>query len=389
MLQQYYSLLLYHTYGKLNTSGSPSIVRQLLQEILLNIRYYWYTIIQGPLAKYYSLSWGARLSTTNCGNPVNAIKGLTKSDGGQPGDFRDWHYRLAAVLSVARRHIASLIKGKALATEETTATGTQASLDRAIAGYGRTNEDRAGTCGDGQQALQELVNKYNKDGNNSKSTGPQDKQEKKEYSIIKAGSNDEAGQKPCSVHKTISHDDSERYPSQSNSTHIASAVLSAISPPVNDDDNPSASNLLEEGKSSTTTVGASSTGAGVSSPGAGTPSLRTKNTSSGTGTSSSKTGTLPKQAGVSSSSSGSINFYIVWFTRRCICCFARGRNTPAGVTPDALHHKTAGTAHNPSVEETFDSTHAKRASRKYPRPRVRISPTPIETHFGSRRRKTG
>jgi len=220
----------------------------------------------------------------NSGNLANAIKGPTKSDGDKPGDFRDWRKRLAAVLSVARREVASLIRGKPRPTEETTGTGAQASFDRVIADYSTC------TCRDGQRALQELVNKYNK-----------------ESSKIKAGSNDEAKQKWCSVHKTTSHDDSERYPPQSHG-----AVLSAISPPVNDDEKPSASNLLEEDTSSTTTAGASSTGAGVSSLGAGTPSPRTKDSSSGTGTPSSETRTLPQQAGVSSSSSGATSSFSPW-----------------------------------------------------------------------------
>ena len=35
-------------------------------------------------------------------------------------------------------------------------------------------------------------------------------------------------------------------------------------------------------------------------------------------------------------------------------------STSAGVAPDAPHHEAASTRFNPSVEEVFDSTHAKR-----------------------------
>ena len=58
------------------------------------------------------------------------------------------------------------------------------------------------------------------------------------------GSNDAAEKECCCVHKTTSHDDSECYapgaprPSENDNAHIASsaAVLSASSPPANDDE---------------------------------------------------------------------------------------------------------------------------------------------------------
>ena len=65
---------------------------------------------------------------------------------------------------------------------------------------------------------------------------------------IEKGSKDTAVQKKwCSVYKTTSHDDAEcnaqgaLRPSENDNTHIASsaAVLSASSPPANDDEKPS------------------------------------------------------------------------------------------------------------------------------------------------------
>ena len=64
---------------------------------------------------------------------------------------------------------------------------------------------------------------------------------------VKKGSKDTAEQKKCSVNKTTSHDDAEcnaqgaPRPSENDSAHIASsaALLSASSPPANDDEKPS------------------------------------------------------------------------------------------------------------------------------------------------------
>ena len=55
-------------------------------------------------------------SANNSGNLTNAIKGLKKFDGRTPSAFRDWHKRMAAVLGVTRRDIASLINGKSRPT---------------------------------------------------------------------------------------------------------------------------------------------------------------------------------------------------------------------------------------------------------------------------------
>ena len=100
------------------------------------------------------------------------------------------------------------------------------------------------------------------------------------------------------------------------------------------------------------------------------PSQGAENSSSGTGTPSSETGTQPQ--GVGSSSSG---------TTPC--------NSPADATaaspgvepsplisvvPNAMHHEPASSRSNLSVEETFDSVHAKGSfGADPPRPRVWIS----------------
>ena len=75
--------------------------------------------------------------TNDSGNFTSAIKRLKKFDGRTPSDFRDWRKRLAAVLGVTRRDIASLVNGKSRPTEETTSTG----ISPALAGYNRANED--------------------------------------------------------------------------------------------------------------------------------------------------------------------------------------------------------------------------------------------------------
>lgn len=125
-------------------------------------------------------------SANNSGNLTNAIEGLRIFDGRKPGEFREWHKRMAVVLGVTCRDIASLIKGKPRPSKETSdtgisptpagATGDQASLDEAFADYDRANEDlyailylltekptallivkhedTSGTSGNGQRALQ-------------------------------------------------------------------------------------------------------------------------------------------------------------------------------------------------------------------------------------------
>lgn len=110
--------------------------------------------------------------------------------------------RLAVVLGVAHRDVASLIRGKPRPTEETTGTGAHAALDKAIADDDSAPGDlyailylltekpasvlvvehdkTSGTSGDGQQALQYYADNYNKDDSkNSKSTGAHDKQKRK------------------------------------------------------------------------------------------------------------------------------------------------------------------------------------------------------------------
>ena len=132
--------------------------------------------------------------TNNSGNLTIAINGLNRFDGRNPGEFRDWHKTLAVVLGVPRRFIAPLTKGQTGPTEETSGRGispalvgaheVQAALDKAIAEYDRTIEDlyvilylltgktaallvskhkdTAGTSGNGQPTLLELVGKCNK-----------------------------------------------------------------------------------------------------------------------------------------------------------------------------------------------------------------------------------
>ena len=91
---------------------------------------------------------------------------------------------MAVVIGVSRRDIANLIKGHPRPTEATTSTGSLPAIAQEIAAYERENqdlyamislpkekpvsllvlnhEDETGTTGDGQNALQELVSKYNK-----------------------------------------------------------------------------------------------------------------------------------------------------------------------------------------------------------------------------------
>ena len=83
-----------------------------------------------------------------------------------------------------------------------------------------------------------------KDDNDIRSTGAHNKQNKKESSNGKAASDVGAEHKWCSVHKTISHDDTKCYkqgaprPPQSGRAHTVSAVQGASIRP-NDDEKPS------------------------------------------------------------------------------------------------------------------------------------------------------
>ena len=83
-----------------------------------------------------------------------------------------------------------------------------------------------------------------RDDNDSKTTGAHNKQKNKESSNGKTASNVRAEHKWCSVHKTISDDDTECYkqgaprPPQSGRAHTASAVQGASTRPT-DDEKPS------------------------------------------------------------------------------------------------------------------------------------------------------
>ena len=81
--------------------------------------------------------------TNDSGNFTSAIKGLRKFDERTPRDFGDWHKRLAVVLGVTRRDIASLINGKPRPTEKTTNTGISPAFRT---GCKRANEDSAIMC---------------------------------------------------------------------------------------------------------------------------------------------------------------------------------------------------------------------------------------------------
>lgn len=81
-------------------------------------------------------------SNNNSDNLTNAVKGLKKFHGRKPGDFRDWHKSLAAVLGVTRRDIASLANGKTRSTKET--SGTEISLG--LAGVHGGGFPRQGYC---------------------------------------------------------------------------------------------------------------------------------------------------------------------------------------------------------------------------------------------------
>ena len=60
-------------------------------------------------------------------------------------------------------------------------------------------------------------------------------------------------------------------------------------------------------------------------------------------------------------------------------------STSAGVAPDARHQKAASTRFNSSIEEPFDSTHARGSSGQTPRPhRTRIG---THFYFGARKHR--
>ena len=134
------------------------------------------------------------MDDTSSNNLTNTIEGLKKFEGRNPTLFRDWHTKLAVVLGVTRRDIASLIKGRTRPTEESPATGispalggaqqAQDTLQQSTASFDRANEDLYailflltekpaailvlkhehpdGMSGNEQHALEELVQKYDK-----------------------------------------------------------------------------------------------------------------------------------------------------------------------------------------------------------------------------------
>lgn len=83
------------------------------------------------------------------------------------------------------------------------------------------------------------------------------------------------------------------------------------------------------------------------------------------GASSAKTGTLLPLAGSSWPLSG-VTLLVVSPVNAFAISPGVESSTSPGLTPDALHHETASATRNTSVDETSDSTHAKRASRQHP-----------------------
>lgn len=55
---------------------------------------------------------GGGATTNNSGYLTKYIEGLRKFDGRKPSNFHDWHTKLAVVLGVTRRDLASMIKGR-------------------------------------------------------------------------------------------------------------------------------------------------------------------------------------------------------------------------------------------------------------------------------------
>ena len=102
----------------------------------------------------------------NSGNLANAIESLKNFDGRKPREFREWHKKLAVVLGVTRRDIARLIKGQTRPTQEPANEDLYAILylltDKPAALLVAKHEDTAGTSGNGQRALLEIVSKYKK-----------------------------------------------------------------------------------------------------------------------------------------------------------------------------------------------------------------------------------
>ena len=66
--------------------------------------------------------------TIDSGNFTSTIKGLENFDGRAPSDFRDWHKRLAVLIGVTRREIASLINEMSRPTEKRPVRGSRLHL---------------------------------------------------------------------------------------------------------------------------------------------------------------------------------------------------------------------------------------------------------------------
>ena len=99
----------------------------------------------------------------------------------------------------------------------------------------------------------------------------------------------------------------------------------------------------------------SSSGTGTPSSESGTLHQEAEDSSSGLGTPSSEAGTLPQGAG--NSSPGSTPSIL---PGDATAASPGVKPSPSiRVAPDAPHHEAASTRSNLSVEETFDSTHAK------------------------------
>ena len=97
----------------------------------------------------------------------------------------------------------------------------------------------------GKQGHHVRICRYKSRDDNSSTTEAHDKKpQNKKLSGGKAGAKGAAGQKWCSLHKTTSHSDEGCYEQgaprpERTGAHLASAVLTAGSPPVNDNENPS------------------------------------------------------------------------------------------------------------------------------------------------------
>lgn len=83
--------------------------------------------------RLYQLRWEA---SANKGNPTNAVPGLRTFDGRKPRYFRDWRKKLAVVLGVTRRGIASLLKGGGGGREKQTDEGNRRAGNSSSASFG-------------------------------------------------------------------------------------------------------------------------------------------------------------------------------------------------------------------------------------------------------------